>query len=278
MATKLHPADIADRAAIETASSFTAFVRISATDKIVEPFTDLPSASARAAALRIEHPTRDVLVYAITGEGVSIPVPKDMQGIAKVAEPAEALIGKTWGNKKSAQKAAHRAGLKHTDYDMIESGNEFSISQRRPAPTAPIAAPAPVAPIEAPATGNAEQRRAAVELNLAAAGPADAEKAAAAAKPAKPAKAPAEKPGGKRAAILEAAQRGELPAAPDFSAATHARFRKKLGEIVALIEGGDIAALKAIEINPISSSPKAMAKYRDLAVIALEARSQKEAA
>lgn len=83
---------------------------------------------------------------------------------------------------------------------------------------------------------------------------------------------------GKRAAILEAAQRGELPAAPDFSAPTHARFRKKLAEIVALAEAGDVPGLKAITINPVSSSPKAMDKYRNLAVIALESRHQKDAA
>ncbi|MCR6673244.1 hypothetical protein [Devosia ginsengisoli] len=82
---------------------------------------------------------------------------------------------------------------------------------------------------------------------------------------------------GKRAATLEAAQRGELPAAPDFTAETHKRFRPKLAAVVAMAEAGDLAGLKAIEINPISSSPKAIAKYRDLAVIALEARG-KEAA
>lgn len=77
---------------------------------------------------------------------------------------------------------------------------------------------------------------------------------------------------GKRAAVLDAAQRGELPQAPDFSAATHTRYRKRLAEIVAAAEAGDIKALKAFEINPVSSSPKALAKYRDLAVIALEAQ------
>lgn len=97
------------------------------------------------------------------------------------------------------------------------------------------------------------------------------------------AEAPAAKPKrerepGKRAAIQQAAERGELPAAPDFSAPTHARFRKKLEEVIGLVEAGDIAALRAIEINPISSSPKAIARYRDLAVIALEARVKQEAA
>ncbi|MDQ1184693.1 hypothetical protein [Agrobacterium larrymoorei] len=77
---------------------------------------------------------------------------------------------------------------------------------------------------------------------------------------------------GKRAAALEAAQRGVLPDPPDFTAATHRRFRPKLAKLIELVEAGDIDGLKAIEIKPVSSSPKAMAKYRDLAVIALEAK------
>ncbi|XAI96329.1 hypothetical protein [Microcystis phage Mae-JY30] len=84
----------------------------------------------------------------------------------------------------------------------------------------------------------------------------------------------ADKPAtGKRAAILEAAQRGEVPAAPDFSANTHKPFRKKLEAVVAMVEAGDIAGLEAFAINPVSSSPKAIAKYRDLAVIALKAQA-----
>jgi hypothetical protein len=37
-------------------------------------------------------------------------------------------------------------------------------------------------------------------------------------------------------------------------------------------EKGDVDGLRAIEIKPVSSSPKAMARYRDLAVIAIQAR------
>lgn len=94
-----------------------------------------------------------------------------------------------------------------------------------------------------------------------------------ASKPRKDAAKPA--PVGKRASILEAAQRGDLPPAPDFSADTHKRFRAKLAEVVAAAEAGDLDALRAFTINPVSSSPKAIAKYRDLAVIALEARAEK---
>ena len=79
---------------------------------------------------------------------------------------------------------------------------------------------------------------------------------------------------GKRQSILDQAHTGALPQAPDFSKPTHARFRAKLAQIVALAEVGDIAALHAFEINPVSSSPKAMARYRDLCVIAIAARSE----
>ena len=79
---------------------------------------------------------------------------------------------------------------------------------------------------------------------------------------------------GKRQAIRDQAETGALPAAPDFSKPTHARFRAKLAQIVALAEAGDIAGLQAFEINPVSSSPKAMARYRDLCVIAITARAQ----
>src|SRR5687768_13709977 len=64
---------------------------------------------------------------------------------------------------------------------------------------------------------------------------------------------------GKRKAIIEQAQSGALPAAPDFSKQTHARFRAKLAKLVALAEAGDVESLQAIEINPVSTSPKAMA-------------------
>ena len=78
---------------------------------------------------------------------------------------------------------------------------------------------------------------------------------------------------GKRQASLDRAQTGALPAAPDFSKPTHARFRAKLAQIVALAEAGDIANLQDFEISPVSSSPKAMARYRDLCVIAITARA-----
>lgn len=61
-------------------------------------------------------------------------------------------------------------------------------------------------------------------------------------------------------AILDQAQTGALSQAPDFSKPTHVRLRIKLAQIVTLAEVGDIAALQAFEISPVSSSSKAMAR------------------
>jgi hypothetical protein len=89
---------------------------------------------------------------------------------------------------------------------------------------------------------------------------------------AEPAPAPSA-PRRRRDADVEAkARQGELPPPPDFSAPTHARFRAKLASLVELAGKADATGLRAIAINPVSSSPKALARYRDLAVLAIEAR------
>jgi hypothetical protein len=107
---------------------------------------------------------------------------------------------------------------------------------------------------------------------------ADAKRAAQAAAPKaekapKAPKAPKAAKTGARAATQAAVQRGELPSPPDFSAETHKRFRPKLDEVKALVEAGDIAGLRAYPINPTSTSPKALDRYRNLAVLALEAKA-----
>lgn len=134
---------------------------------------------------------------------------------------------------------------------------------------------------EAKATAKAEKAKAAADAKAIKAEAAKAAKAAKPAKAPKPAKAAKEPKGeraptGKRAEIAEKAAKGIVPAAPDFSAATHSRFRKPLAEVVALIEAKDIKGLKAFPIKPISSSPKALDKFRNLAVVALEAQAAAE--
>ena len=72
-------------------------------------------------------------------------------------------------------------------------------------------------------------------------------------------------------AMLEAARQGSFPTPPDFSAETHKRWRPKLARLVQLVAARDVAGLRAFEIKPISSSPIALARYRDAAVVAIEA-------
>lgn len=91
--------------------------------------------------------------------------------------------------------------------------------------------------------------------------------------PAKALKPPkADKPLGKRAEALAAASRGKMPAAPDFSKPTHKAYRKKLDEVVALVKAKDVAALKAVAIRTSGSSGKALDRFRQMAVAALEAK------
>jgi hypothetical protein len=84
-------------------------------------------------------------------------------------------------------------------------------------------------------------------------------------------------PGGKRAVVLEAAKAGKLPDPPDFSANTHRAFRGRLAAMLTAIAENDIAALKAVKINPCSTSPKALERYRELVLIALAAQKKKAA-
>lgn len=185
MRKKIHPADQADLDAIAQATHFVVHMRRGPADVFRQEAPTLVAAMVIANQVRAESKGRDCLVYAITPEGNSIPVPKAMQ--------------------KDAGKA----------------------------------------------TG-ARERKPALHMR----------------KAAEPA---IRRPVGRRAEIAENAAKGILPPVPDFSAETHRRYRAKLAEIVALVEAGDVAALKAFPINPYSSSPKAMARYRDLAIVAIEA-------
>lgn len=107
--------------------------------------------------------------------------------------------------------------------------------------------------------------------NLKAAKAAKKAKAPKAAKAAKPAGA------GKKARYdwkgAEAgAAEGKVPAFPDFSAPTHAPFKATIEALDAAAKAKDVAALKAIEINPTSSTPKALDRYRNIVVKALSAK------
>lgn len=85
-------------------------------------------------------------------------------------------------------------------------------------------------------------------------------------------KAKAPKEPSKKQVALEAAQRGEMPTAPDFSKETHKRWRKKLQQLVDYVAAGNLRGLKADDTQPLSSSRVMLCRYRDLAIVALEAR------
>ncbi len=206
---------------------------------------------------------------------------------------------KTYANKSNAIRAA-RAGLKtkHRDplagvhFSIVPAGDEWAwheidiasgqiatgeLIEDGAQPATNLPAVTVVAAKESP---DAKRRRKIAEADARNAEKAAAKTAKAAAKAAapKPAKAPkvagAPKAGGQRAEILAAAQRGELPAAPDFSADTHKRFRPTLDGLVAMVAAGNLKGLKADKTEPKSSSRQAICRYRDLSITALEAQAK----
>lgn len=164
----------------------------------------------------------------------------------------------TYDKKFNAERGAKRAGLKPGGYEVFKTP-EGRFGWRALA-AEPVASAAREAEEAAPAD------EAQIE--------ADADEAVAGIAGLAPAARPATARVGKRQAVINQAQGGVLPQPPDFSKPTHARFRAKLAKLVELAEAGDAKGLRAIAINPVSTSPKAMARYRDLAIIAIEARTR----
>jgi hypothetical protein len=70
----------------------------------------------------------------------------------------------------------------------------------------------------------------------------------------------------------EAAAKGKIPAAPDFSADTHRYYRGSLAEVEALVKAKNLAGLLAYRVKGSSSSPAAVKRYREIAIVALKAK------
>lgn len=175
----------------------------------------------------------------------------------------------TYDKKFNAERGAKRAGLKPGQYEVFKTPEgRFGWREVAAEPVASAAREAEEAP-------PAEETEIEFEIE-AEAGETEAEADEAVAGIAGPAPAarPATAKVGKRQAVINQAQGGVLPQPPDFSKPTHARFRAKLAKLVELAEAGDAEGLRAIAINPVSTSPKAMARYRDLAIMAIEARTR----
>lgn len=72
------------------------------------------------------------------------------------------------------------------------------------------------------------------------------------------------------------ARNGVIPRPPDFSAATHRGYRARLRRLVELVKAGDVRALKRESFRSNATSPRALGKYRDLAVLAMQTRRAAE--
>jgi len=274
---KIHPADAADRAAIATATSFIATIFIGTGMFAKKEAATLEAARGEETALNAKFGNqtgRRALVYAILPSGAQVVVPKDYAATAinpsqPTTEQEPAMPTKSFPKRFNAQRFA-RSQLKNP---KAEEGREFTTSKNAKGEWVVSIGVDQLANTAA-GKANRETWNAIETIKRAA----QKGKTPAQAKPeksAKTAKAPkADKPApGKRAAIEEAAKAGKLPPEPDFSAPTHARYRGKLAEVIKLAKAGDVKGLKAFQINPISTSPKAIDRYRNLAVIAIEARA-----
>jgi hypothetical protein len=240
-AGKPHPADVANANVVASAVRFEVALFLGVGRYATDTAGTLDEARSKAARLVAMHRNgRRPLIYGVTADGRSGLV-TDMPNME---DPM-----KTYAKKFNAQRAAKAAGHDPDEIDIIKTKDGFSWRAKRQRKSAAEACDAKLAadPSREP--------------------PADSAKRSAAPK----------RPLGKRAQIEADTRAGKLPEPPDFSAATHTRFRNKLAAVVELARAGDLNGLRAFQINPVSSSPKAIARYRDLCVMALEAsRSSRE--
>ena len=282
--------DPIDTAAIERADRFDATIFLGTGQFRTETFGSLAAARAAAGAIAREvNNGRKVMIYAISA-GRSVFVPDHYQpstdeganpmnttlSTSEVAQLTAILTGggfKRANTKEAAVKrfltVAASTGIADAEALLAKSFDEARAALQ-PADAAGTGAEEPIILPFRSSPRHALMAKLKEETATFKAGAPEPEKAVKAEK--------ARKPAGQRAAVLEAAQHGELPPVPDFSAPTHKPHRKRLEQVVALVEAGDIEGLKAFKINPVSSSPKAIDKYRNLAVIALEARGSGAAA
>lgn len=236
-ARKPHPADIANANVVASAVRFEIALFLGVGRYATDTAETLDEARRKAARLVAMHRNgRRPLIYGVTADGRSGLV-TDMPNME---DPM-----KTYAKKFNAQRAAKAAGHDPDEIDIIKTNDGFAWRVKGQRKSAADARDAKLAadPLREPPVDGA-----------------------------KPSSAP-KRPLGKRAQIQADARAGKLPAPPDFSAATHARFRNKLASVVELAKAGDLKGLQAFQINPVSSSPKAIACYRDLCIVALEARA-----
>lgn len=302
--------EAATAAAILGADHFTASIRVNGS-QTTHPLKTLAIAR-KAASLMPEAMgvKTKALVYVVTAEGRSYLVPSDFpdptegpeamstiqQMAAKLTNPQSSIMAQT--------KASNGVSLaRHTPASEAGKAADDKLEipkflKRPPATAAEVAAlkekthaelnKAPVvrgvgltAPSGAkPAAGKAAHQKPSATPASASKQESDPmtskatkskARTAVKAKTTKPAKA------GERSrydwtAAEEKATKGTIPPAPDFSAPTHERFRPLLAEVVKAAKDGAVEALRKIKVNPVSSSPKAVDRFRKLCIKALSAK------
>jgi hypothetical protein len=238
--SKPHPADVANANIIADAVRFDIALFLGVGRYATDTAATLEEARAKADGLVAMHPNgRHPLIYGVTADDRSGLVTETY--MSKKEDPM-----KTYAKKFNAKRAAKAAGHSLDEVEIVKVKDGYTFRVKGGAPAAEGA--------QAPKTEHPPRK-----------GPKGR-------KAAGKSEAAVKRPRGKRAAIEAAAREGKLPAPPDFSAETHKRFRNKLQSVIDLAKAGDLKALRAFEINPVSSSPKAIARYRDLCLIALEAQ------
>ena len=237
-ARKPHPADVANASVVASAVRFEIALFLGVGRYATDTAETLDEARSKAARLVAMHRNgRRPLIYGVTADGRS--------GLVTDTPHMEDPM-KTYAKKFNAQRAAKAAGHDPDEIDTIKTKDGYTWRVKRQRKSAADARDAKLAvdPSGEPAADDAKHS------------------------------ATPKRPLGKRATIEAAAREGKLPEPPDFSAPTHTRFRNKLASVVELAKAGDLKGLQAFKVNPVSSSPKAIARYRDLCIIALEAHRQ----
>jgi hypothetical protein len=237
-ARKPHPADVANANVVASAVRFEIALFLGVGRYATDTAETLDQARRKAAGLVAMHGSgRRPLIYGVTADGRS--------GLVTDTPNMEDPM-KVYAKKFNAQRAAKAAGHEPDEIEIVKTKDGFTWRVKRQRKSA------------------ADPRDAKLAADPSREPPADGAKHSATPK----------RSLGKRATIEAAAREGKLPEPPDFSAPTHTRFRNKLANVVALAKAGDLKGLQAFQINPVSSSPRAIARYRDLCIIALEARQQ----
>lgn len=261
----------------------------------------------QAEALADARGDRRAIVYAITPEGWTIHIVNGDQ----IAKETTMETTKTYTAKNDAVRAArealkgkHRDPMSGVHFRVAQLGEEWAWREidlgtgevalngmladgidPNPQPALPPVtkvppkgkAATPKAKASAKPAAPAKETRDQKRLRLIAEADARNKARGNAPKPPKAPRAPGAATGAtpsKKAEALAAAQRGELPTPPDFSAETHKRFRKTLEQLIDFAKAGNLKELKGDKTEPKSSSRVAVCRYRDLAIVALEAKAK----